>query len=107
LNNVLESYLALAFALRATPGAYAVLLGAGVSISAGMPAAWDVQQQLISDLARAQGEEPDVDRQVIPWGSGHGFPSPCVRCMSSRSCGLGVGRSVLGEPGGRLRGRPR
>jgi hypothetical protein len=59
LNNALESYLALAFALRAAPGAYAVLLGAGASISAGMPAAWDVQQQLISDLARAQGEEPE------------------------------------------------
>ncbi|MGW0842071.1 SIR2 family protein [Streptomyces sp. NPDC002787] len=51
----MEPYVQLAFALRATPGGYAVLLGAGASISAGMPSAWDVQQDLIERLASAEG----------------------------------------------------
>jgi len=55
----IEAHLALAFALQATPGTYAVLLGAGVSTAAGMPSAWDVQQELLASLAQARGEKPD------------------------------------------------
>ncbi|WP_329321647.1 SIR2 family protein [Streptomyces sp. NBC_01262] len=44
----------LAFALRATPGAYAVLLGAGASVASGVPAAWEIQQDLIERLAAAE-----------------------------------------------------
>ncbi|MFI5887666.1 SIR2 family protein [Streptomyces sp. NPDC051554] len=44
----------LAFGLRATPGGYAVLLGAGVSLAAGMPSAWDVQKELIEQIAAAE-----------------------------------------------------
>ncbi|MFF7602966.1 SIR2 family protein [Streptomyces mirabilis] len=51
----MEPYVKLAFALRATPGGYAVLLGAGASIAAGMPSAWDVQQDLIERLAAVEG----------------------------------------------------
>jgi hypothetical protein len=50
-----EPHVNLAFSLRATPGGYAVLLGAGVSIAAGMPSAWDVQQDLIRSVAAAEG----------------------------------------------------
>jgi hypothetical protein len=51
----------LAFALRATPGGYAVLLGAGASLAAGMPSAWDVQKELIEKIAAAEraGEVED------------------------------------------------
>ncbi|WP_169317022.1 SIR2 family protein [Actinacidiphila oryziradicis] len=45
----------LAFALRATPGTYAVLLGAGASVASGVPAAWEIQQDLIERLAAAEG----------------------------------------------------
>ena len=51
----MEPHVKLAFAMRDTPGAYAVLLGAGVSMAAGMPAAWDVQVDLIERLAAAEG----------------------------------------------------
>lgn len=50
----MEPHVKLAFALRATPGGYTVLLG-GASIAAGMPSAWAVQQDLIERLAAAEG----------------------------------------------------
>lgn len=49
----------LAFALRSSPGAYALLLGAGVSVGAGVPSAWGVQEELIRRLARAEGADTD------------------------------------------------
>ncbi|MGC9537593.1 SIR2 family protein [Streptomyces sp. UG1] len=51
----MEPHVNLAFSVRATPGGYAVLLGAGSSIAAGMPSAWDVQQDLIRKVAAAEG----------------------------------------------------
>jgi hypothetical protein len=45
-TDAMEDHLALAFALQAVPGAYAALLGAGVSTAAAMPAACDVQQDV-------------------------------------------------------------
>lgn len=49
----------LAFALRSNPGAYGVLLGAGVSIAAGVPSAWAVQEDLILKVAQAEGAAPE------------------------------------------------
>lgn len=49
----------LAFALRSSPGAYALLLGAGVSVGAGVPSAWGVQEELIRRLVRAEGADTD------------------------------------------------
>lgn len=45
----------LAFSLYSNKGAYAVLLGSGVSRSAHMPSAWDVENSLIEQLAAIQG----------------------------------------------------
>ena len=56
-----EPHLTLAFALRSTPGGYALLLGAGVSISSGVPSAWRVQDLLIRELAGMRGEDPGGD----------------------------------------------
>ncbi|MFE1840692.1 SIR2 family protein [Streptomyces sviceus] len=55
----MEPHVKLAFAMRDTPGAYTVLLGAGVSMAAGMPSAWDVQVDLIERLAAAEGVTTD------------------------------------------------
>ncbi|MBO0609891.1 SIR2 family protein [Myceligenerans salitolerans] len=52
-----DSILTLASVLDATPGSHAVLLGAGISISAGVPSAWGVQQELIRRIARAEAAE--------------------------------------------------
>lgn len=55
-----DTLLSLAFSLRANPGAYAVLLGAGVSAPSGILTAWGVVTDLISRVAVLVGEdEPD------------------------------------------------
>lgn len=53
-----EPHLTAAFALTSNPNAYALLVGAGVSVSSGVPSAWDVQSALIARLAKTHGEEP-------------------------------------------------
>lgn len=63
-----EPHVKLALGLRAVPGGYAVLLGAGASVSAGMPSAWDVQCDLIRQIASAEGVEiPDGDDGPYAW----------------------------------------
>lgn len=57
-RHVIEPNVTLAFALRTNPGAYAVLLGAGVSIAAGVPSAWTVQEDLILKVAQAEKVAP-------------------------------------------------
>lgn len=46
-----DLYLPLAFSMYSTPGAYAVLAGAGVSIGAKLPTAWDIVVDLAQQLA--------------------------------------------------------
>lgn len=47
-----DLYLPLAFSMHSTPGAYAVLVGAGVSMGAGLPTAWDIVVDLAQQLCR-------------------------------------------------------
>ena len=47
--------LPLAFSLYSSPGAYAVLAGAGVSRGAGLPTAWDIVVDLIDQIAHRDG----------------------------------------------------
>lgn len=56
---MIEEHVSLAFALRSNPGAYALLLGAGVSASAGVPSAWGVQEALIQRIAGISGDHPE------------------------------------------------
>jgi SIR2-like domain len=46
-----DPYLPLAFSLASSPGAYAVLAGAGVSKGAGLPSAWDIEVDLVRQIA--------------------------------------------------------
>lgn len=46
--------LSLAFSLNTAPGAYAVLLGAGVSVASGVPSAWRVLHDLIEQIGAAK-----------------------------------------------------
>lgn len=46
----------LAFSLQANPGVYAVLLGSGVSRSAGIPTGWEITIDLVRKLAQVCGE---------------------------------------------------
>ncbi|MFC8797336.1 SIR2 family protein [Promicromonospora sp. NPDC057138] len=52
-----DPVLTLASTMDATPDAYAVLLGAGISVSAGVLSAWGVQEHLIERLANLDGAD--------------------------------------------------
>jgi hypothetical protein len=55
-----DALLTLAFSLRANPGAYAILIGAGVSAPSGIFTAWGVVTDLISRVAHQLGApEPE------------------------------------------------
>jgi SIR2-like domain len=54
---VLDPLVALAFALHTNPGAYALLLGSGISRSAGVPTGWEVLLDLIERAAKVQGDD--------------------------------------------------
>ena len=58
---MIEPMVSLAFTLHANPGAYAALIGSGVSVGAGIPTGWQVVLDLISKLARVVGENPGDD----------------------------------------------
>jgi hypothetical protein len=49
---------ALAFSVTSTPGAYALLLGSGISRSAGIPTGWEITIELVKKLALLKGEDP-------------------------------------------------
>lgn len=56
-----DSLLALAFSIRANPGAYAVLLGAGVSAPSGILTAWGIVEDLIGRVANLVGQDRPED----------------------------------------------
>jgi hypothetical protein len=51
----------ISLALDANKGAYAVLLGSGVSAAAGRPTGWQIVSDLITKVARLEGEEVGSD----------------------------------------------
>jgi hypothetical protein len=61
----LDPDLALALAMRALPGGYALLLGSGVSRAAGIPTGWEVVLDLTRRLAAAEGA--DIGEDPAAW----------------------------------------
>lgn len=51
----IERLTTLAFSMYSNKGAYALLLGAGISRSAHIPSGWEVENMLIEQLAATQG----------------------------------------------------
>lgn len=65
----------LALAMATDPGVYALLLGSGVSTSAGVPTGWGVQVDLMRKVARAENAEVDEgDGEALAawWEEVHG-----------------------------------
>ena len=56
--------LALAMSVHSNKGVYALLLGSGISRSAGIPTGWEVVLDLIRKLARAQGADCEPDPEA-------------------------------------------
>lgn len=58
---MIDPILSLSFSIHSNPGVYALLLGSGVSRSAGIPTGWEVVLDLIRKLARLTGEDCEPD----------------------------------------------
>lgn len=54
-----DKSISLAFSISANPGVYAVLLGSGVSRSAGIPTGWEIVLDLCKKLGHMHGEQFD------------------------------------------------
>jgi len=52
--NLIDPQVSLAFAIHSNAGAYAALIGSGVSVGGGIPAGWQVTLDLISIIARLE-----------------------------------------------------
>ena len=72
-----DGRVALATALHAAPGVYAVLVGSGMSSAAGIPTGWQVVQDLIRKVALAEGAGPAaVEDRPEEWWAAKGRPEP-------------------------------
>lgn len=58
---MIEPILSLAFGMHSIKGAYALLLGSGVSRSAGIPTGWEVVLDLIRKVAQLSGQDCEPD----------------------------------------------
>src|SRR4051794_25175278 len=57
----IDPVVSLAVSMEANPGVYAVLIGSGLSHSAGVPTGWDIVLNLVSKLAFAEGADLGSD----------------------------------------------
>ena len=83
----------LAIAMAAAPGQYALLLGSGVSRSAGIPTGWDVTLDLISRIARVRDGEAPADPEA--WWAEHRSGAPNYSELIEELAPLPSERSLL------------
>ena len=58
---MIDPQVSLAFALHSNPGAYAALIGSGVSVGAGIPTGWQVTLHLITKVAKVEASDAGTD----------------------------------------------
>lgn len=58
---MIDPILSLVFSVHYNKGVYALLIGSGVSRSAGIPTGWEVLEDLIRKLAHVKGEDSGPD----------------------------------------------
>jgi hypothetical protein len=58
---LVDALISLAFSVHSSPGVYALLLGSGVSRSAGIPTGYEVTLDLVRKVARLDGADPEPD----------------------------------------------
>lgn len=64
---VFDDMLTLAHTMHSTNHSHALLFGAGVSMAAGAPSAWEVITGLVGDLAAQDGQLRPGPDEVEPW----------------------------------------
>jgi hypothetical protein len=89
-------HLSLAFALHSNSGTYALLLGAGVSLPAGVPAAWQVLHSLIGELAAASEQEWPADPEAW-WTQAYGSPPTYDRVLEALTNSAEERRTLLAQ----------
>src|SRR5439155_24228766 len=62
--GMIDPLVSLAFAIYSNKGAYALLLGSGVSRSAAIPTGWEVVLDLVRKVAKLEGEDPEPDPEA-------------------------------------------
>ena len=62
---MINPILSLAFSMQASPGIYALLLGSGLSRSAGIPTGWEIVLDLVRKLANMETEDCEPD--LVAW----------------------------------------
>ena len=92
----LDAELRAAMALRARPGGYSALLGAGVSRSSGVPTAWEVLEKLVHRAAAASGEL-DVGDPAAWWQARTGAPPTYPEVLAEVAATQDERRAVLAE----------
>uniref|UniRef100_A0A9E8CN93 SIR2 family protein n=1 Tax=Bosea sp. NBC_00436 TaxID=2969620 RepID=A0A9E8CN93_9HYPH len=61
---MIDPILSLAHSIQSNKGVFAVLVGSGLSRSAGIPTGWEVTLDLVRQLAAMQGEDPTTDPEA-------------------------------------------
>jgi len=61
---MIDPLVSLAFAMYSNKGAYALLLGSGVSRSAAIPTGWEVVLDLARRVAKLEGDDPEPDPEA-------------------------------------------
>ena len=84
-----DPFVSLASSLHAGPRTFALLLGSGVSVSAGVPSGWNLTLKLVRRLAIAQGDDAGDD--PVSWYRAHadGDPDYSRTSAARRGCGRG------------------
>ena len=92
----IDPRVALATAIHAAPGVYAVLIGSGVSTGAGIPTGWQVVQDLIRRIARAEGADlKGFDATPEAWWESLGRGEPRYDTLISALAGTDAARQAL------------
>ncbi len=91
-----DGRVALATALHAAPGVYAVLVGSGMSSAAGVPTGWQVVQDLIRKVALAEGADPaEVEDRPEDWWAAKGRPEPRYDTLLAQLASTDAARQAL------------
>ncbi len=95
----------LAFSLYSNKGAYAVLLGSGISRPAYIPSAWEVENILIERLAATQGVADEKDWHgwyKKLFGKEADYSSLLDELVSTKTERVGLMRGCFGAGGRRV-----
>lgn len=90
-----DSVIIPAFSIASTPGAYAILVGAGVSKSSGVPSAWDVQVELIQRAALVLEKEEVSAAAVEDWWRSWAGAEPTYTAVLEKIAPLAHERQAL------------